>query len=217
MATDPKILDAQAARAVPVVEILSPKGEALLDASSTAVAVGEPEQFGFTEGPVFTSRGTWIFSDIPMATQYEFKPSTGALDVYRKPSNNSNGNFMDNTGRLLSCEHQARVLSRTDLVTGAREVVASQFGGKRLTSPNDCICSRKSGLIYFSDPAYGTMEKLGHGSPSEQESNNVYMLDPSSGDLTVLDSSFVQPNGLCFNPGIYRHRNSADCTYCFLR
>jgi gluconolactonase len=180
---------------------LTPAGAVLLDVAATAASVGEPGQFGFTEGPVYSAnRGSWIFSDIPMATQYEFVPSTGTLQPFRKPSNNSNGNFLDNAGRLLTCEHKGRVLSRTDLATGERTVLADEYNGELLTSPNDCIVSRKTGAIYFTDPSYGTMSALGHGEPTRQMHNRVYRLDPTDGNLSSIESSFVQPNGLCFSP-----------------
>ena len=108
-----------------------------------------------------------------MATQYEYTPSSDNLVTYRQPSDNSNGNFLDNDGKtLLTCEHANRVLSKTDLTSGERTVIASEFGGSPLTSPNDgspqrsptaflrwqglrlfwaVIVSRRTGHIYFTD------------------------------------------------------------------
>ena len=78
-----------------------------------------------------------------MATQYEYTPSSDNLVTYRQPSDNSNGNFLDNDGKtLLTCEHANRVLSKTDLTSGERTVIASEFGGSPLTSPNDGLPQR---------------------------------------------------------------------------
>ena len=76
----------------------------------------------------------------------------------------------------------------------------ARFDDKPLTSPNDCVVSRKTGSIYFTDPAYGTIDVIGHGGEVHQPTNNVYRLDPTSGEINVLDNSFAQPNGLCFSP-----------------
>jgi gluconolactonase len=189
----------------PRVQILTEEGAALLDADATAISVGAVGQFEFTEGPVWVARrGAWLFSDIPGDTMYTF--AAGELSVFRKPSANANGNFLDNEGRLLTCEHRNRVLSRTvldgvgPLGSGERTVLASAFGGKPLNSPNDTIVSRLTGAIYFTDPGYGALKSIGHGVPVEQECNSVYRLDPASGELTAVECTFSEPNGLCLSP-----------------
>ena len=170
MATDPEIVALQEARSVPEVEIVDPRGAELFVDGATAALVGAEAQFGFTEGPVWVpSKGAWIFSDIPNARQYEYSPSSDSLQDYRNPSGNSNGNFLSNDGKLLTCEHANRVLSSTDLSTGERTTLAAEYGGVQLTSPNDVIQSRITGHIYFTDPDYGTMEALGHGQPQDQD------------------------------------------------
>ena len=122
-----------------------------------------------SQGPCWIpQRQQWIFSDIPKSTQYSFSPSTQAVEVFRDPSENSNGNFLDNEGCLLTCEHRSRVLSHTDLTTGVRTVIAAEWEGLPLTSPNDVVQSRRNGAIYFTDPDYGTIAKIGHGGASQQ-------------------------------------------------
>ena len=215
-----QLIEAQATRTVPEVSILSDEGAALLDAGAVARAVGEVGQFSFTEGPVWVpAHGAWIFSDIPASEQYSWTlPPAGAeaagaaaaageLRLFRKPSANANGNFLDNEGRLLTCEHETRLLTRTVLpppppppppqqqqqqqqqqrLSGAladgaqRSVVADACGAKSLTSPNDVVVSRRTGAVYFTDPTYGTLAALGHGNACEQARNAVYRLDPASG------------------------------------
>ena len=225
MATDPAIKADQTARTVPEVMILTAEGAALLDASTTARHVGQVGQFEFSEGPTWLPRhSAWVFSDIPADTQYVYREegeggAGGSLQIFRKPSAKANGNFLDNEGRLLTCEHGSRLLTRCSLpapdadlaLAGGssaaapapapgRSVLASAFGGQRLTSPNDVVVSRQHGDIYFTDPTYGTIDAIGHGDQSEQASNGVYRLDADTGVVTALDESFLQPNGLCFSP-----------------
>ena len=153
MATDPHILELQAARKVPEVEILDPRGAKLFVQGAVPKLVGQEGQFGFTEGPVWVpSKSAWIFSDIPNARQYEYSPGADILTDYRNPSGNSNGNFLSNDGELLTCEHANRLLSSTDFTSGVRTTLAKEYNGVELTSPNDVIQSRKTGHIYFTDP-----------------------------------------------------------------
>jgi gluconolactonase len=179
----------------PTVVFHDKSAEALLAADPTITVVGF-ETFGFTEGPVWCPNiSSWIFSDIPKATQYKYEVGTSSLSVYRQPSNNSNGNILDAAGNLISCEHRGRCVSMTDLLTGEYTVLATEFGGKRLTSPNDVIVSQKDGSIWFTDPAYGTMAMLGHGEPSEQPVNCVYRLDTSTGALTAVATRAANSRG----------------------
>lgn len=143
----------QEARKVPEVEVVDPRGAGLFLEGAEPKLVGEEGQFGFTEGPVWVpSKWAWIFSDIPNARQYEYSPGSDTLIDYRNPSGNSNGNFLSNDGELLTCEHANRVLSSTDLTSGVRAILAAEYQGVKLTSPNDVIQSRVTGHIYFTDP-----------------------------------------------------------------
>ena len=137
--------------------------------------------FVFAEDPCWIpKRQAWVFSDI-------------------SPSENANGNFLDSEGRLLTCEHKTRALTRTDMTSGARETLANTFQGLPLNSPNDVIQSHRTNAIYFTDPDYGSISRIGHGQPAEQSKNHVFRLDPSSGELTSIAEDFVQPNGLALN------------------
>ncbi|HZO88361.1 MAG TPA: SMP-30/gluconolactonase/LRE family protein [Chthonomonadaceae bacterium] len=183
---------------------------ALLAAFMIAAATGEPAEpswsdimpegaqlekvaggFQFVEGPIWTHRGTLIFSDIPADTLYEWKGSAPP-DVFRKPSHNTNGNTLDRQGRLISCEHTSRRVTRTE-PNGAVTVLADRYEGKRLNSPNDVVV-KSNGDIYFTDPPYGIK-------PEQEELGfyGVYRLTPH-GKLTLLVRDFVRPNGLAFSP-----------------
>ena len=183
----------------PTVTCLDPRGDAVLDGSAVGAPVGQPGAYGFTEGPCWVpARSAWVFSDIPRSTQYVWSSESG-VECFRAPSNKANGNFLDSEGRLLTCEHETRVATRTDFASGKRDIIAGSFEGLPLNSPNDIIQSHRTGLIYFTDPNYGSIPRMGHGKPSEQAKNNVYCLDPSSGELSTIVDDFVRPNGLALN------------------
>jgi sugar lactone lactonase YvrE len=146
--------------------------------------------FRFTEGPVWVAAsGELIFSDIPANKLYRFKD--GKADVFRDPSGNANGNSLDRQGRLLTCEHGNRRISRTE-PDGAIVTLADRFEGKRLNSPNDIVCN-SDGAIYFTDPPYGVEPEL-----RELDFQGVYRI--ADGRLTLLVRDFAKPNGLCFSP-----------------
>jgi gluconolactonase len=149
----------------------------------------------FTEGPVWIAAGNsgmLVFSDIPANQLKSWDPRNG-LRVFRDPSNNANGNTLDAEGRLVTAEHGARRISRTEAAGNAVAVVES-FEGKKLNSPNDVVV-KADGTIWFTDPDYGLA-----GRPKEQEGNNVYRFDPKSKHLTAVARDFDKPNGLCFSP-----------------
>ena len=147
----------------------------------------------FTEGPVWDPRGFLLFSDIPADTIFRWGArGVGEPSVFRKPSGQTNGNTLDREGRLLSCEHRNRRVSRTEK-DGTVVTLAERYQGKRLNSPNDIVV-RRDGSIYFTDPPYGinrAQEELGY--------SGVYRLD-KDGTLTLLDRESPRPNGLAFSP-----------------
>lgn len=137
--------------------------------------------FQFTEGPVWTPHGSLIFSDIPGNTLYEY--TEGGVTVFRRPSQNANGNTLDTKGRLLTCHHGTRNVTRST-ATGTIEVVADRFQGKRLNSPNDVVV-HKDGSIYFTDPDYGV-------DPKQRELSfcGVYRVSPN-GKITLVAKDFA--------------------------
>jgi gluconolactonase len=153
----------------------------------------------WAEGPVwFADTQCLIFSDIPNERMLRWVPG-GGISVFRSPSNFVNGNTRDRQGRLISCEHGGRRVVRTEL-DGSLTVLADQYRGKRLNSPNDVIV-RSDDSIWFTDPTYGIMSDYeGYKADPEQETRNVYRLDPHSGELEAVVTDFGQPNGLAFSP-----------------
>ncbi|MEZ5830562.1 MAG: SMP-30/gluconolactonase/LRE family protein [Dongiaceae bacterium] len=152
----------------------------------------------WAEGPVwFADGGYLIWSDIPNNRMLRWTPETG-ISVYRADSNNSNGNTRDRQGRLVTCEHLTRRVTRTE-PDGSITVIADKYKGKRLNSPNDVVV-KSDDSIWFTDPSYGIMTEF-EGSRSEQEQGGcyVYRVDPATGEIATVVEDFVKPNGLAFS------------------
>ncbi len=154
----------------------------------------------WAEGPVyFADLRCLIWSDLPNNRQLRWEEETGAVSVFRAPSNYSNGNTRDREGRLITCEHQARRVTRTEH-DGRITVIADRYDGKQLNSPNDVVV-KSDGTIWFTDPSYGiSAEYEGGKAESEIGACNVYYFDPSSGAIRVVADDFSRPNGLAFAP-----------------
>jgi gluconolactonase len=153
--------------------------------------------FVFVEGPAWhSSQSELVFSDIIGNAMYRWS-DPGGLSVFRKPSNMANGNTWDHKGRLISCEHAASCVSRTD-PHGVYEVLASHYQGRELNSPNDVIVNMHED-IYFTDPNAGRGPRYGLERKQELDFQGVFRLDPESRELTLLTDDFSKPNGLCFS------------------
>ncbi|MBX2830351.1 MAG: SMP-30/gluconolactonase/LRE family protein [Rhodospirillales bacterium] len=152
----------------------------------------------WTEGPVwFPAHQCLLFSDIPKQKIYRWMVD-GTVNVFRENSHFSNGHTRDYQGRLISCEHGSRSVTRTEH-DGTVITLADQFKGKRLNSPNDVIV-KSDGSIWFTDPTYGILSDYeGHKAMPEQRHRNVFRLDPGTGHLVSAASDFTQPNGLAFS------------------
>jgi gluconolactonase len=156
----------------------------------------------WSEGPAWFAGGRYlIWSDIPNNRMLRFDETDGSVSVFREPSNNSNGNTVDRQGRLVTCEHLGRRVTRTEH-NGSVTVVADRYDGKKLNSPNDVVV-KADGSIWFTDPPYGILiDYEGATSPSEQAGGacRVYRVDPQSGVVGVVADDFVKPNGIAFSP-----------------
>lgn len=154
--------------------------------------------FEWTEGPVwFADHQHLFFSDIP-ANRMMRLTLDGQVSTYRQPSDYSNGNTRDRQGRLVSCQHGTRSVTRTEL-DGTRTVIADRYQGKRLNSPNDVIV-QSTGAIWFSDPTYGILSDYeGYTAEPEQAARNVFRVDPATGEVEAMITDFTQPNGLAFS------------------
>ncbi|MEP3280070.1 MAG: SMP-30/gluconolactonase/LRE family protein [Stappiaceae bacterium] len=154
--------------------------------------------FDWVEGPVwFGDAGCLLFSDIPNNRIMRWMPDAG-VSTFRAPSNYANGHTRDRQGRLISCEHGTRRVTRTEW-DGSVTVIADNYEGKRLNSPNDVVV-KSDGTIWFSDPHYGISTDY-EGYQSEQEIPcNVYKVSPAEGTIQAVLTDFAGPNGLAFSP-----------------
>ncbi|KQW26322.1 gluconolactonase [Rhizobium sp. Root274] len=152
--------------------------------------------FDWTEGPVwFGDAGCLLFSDIPNNRIVRW--TEDGVTTYRQPSNYANGHTRDRQGRLVSCEHGTRRVTRTEW-DGSITVIADGYQGKRLNSPNDIIVA-PDGAIWFSDPHYGIMTDY-EGTKAEQELPcSVYRVSPD-GEIEAVITDMQGPNGLAFSP-----------------
>jgi gluconolactonase len=153
----------------------------------------------WAEGPAWFAAGRYlIWSDIPNNRMLRFDECSGQVSVFRQPSNNSNGNSVDHQGRLISCEHLTRRVTRTEH-DGSITILSDHYKGKRLNSPNDVVV-KSDGSIWFTDPPYGILfDYEGQRAQSEIGACHVYRIDPDSGETTIVAHDFDKPNGLAFS------------------
>ena len=154
----------------------------------------------WAEGPAYFAAGRYlVWSDIPNDRMMRWDETDGSVSVFRSPAFNTNGHSVDREGRLVSCEHRGRCVSRTEF-DGRRVVLVDRFEGKHFNSPNDLVV-KSDGTIWFTDPSYGIdSEYEGDASPHEIGGCHVYRFDPQNGSLTAVATDFEKPNGLAFSP-----------------
>src|SRR5438445_8492617 len=181
----------------PAVEVIDPRftkykvGNAAVERLYTGAR--------WAEGPVWYGDGRFLlFSDIPNNRMLRWLEDTGEVSVFRSPSHYSNGNYRDRQGRLLTCEHDSRRLTRTEH-DGTITVLMDNFQGKKLNAPN-ALAVHSDGAIWFTDPGYGIMANYEGHKASFELPANVYRLDPKTRDATPVASDMDKPNGICFSP-----------------
>lgn len=154
----------------------------------------------WSEGPVYVpSLKSCIWSDIPNNRMLRYEPETGETTVYREPSNYTNGNTLDLQGRMVTCEHQANRISRTE-PDGSVTLLVDKYKGARLNSPNDAVV-KSDGTIWFSDPPYGILsDREGNQRDSELAGNFLFRFDPDTEELSIASDELDRPNGLAFSP-----------------
>ena len=181
----------------PAVEELDPRFRAYRNGNAAVECLYTGTRWA--EGPVwFGDSRSLIFSDIPNNRMLRYCEVTNEVTLFRQPSKYSNGNTRDLLGRLISCEHLTRRITRTEY-DGSLTVLLDHFDGKRLNAPNDVVV-HSDGAIWFTDPGYGIL--VGYeGQRAEPElPTRVYRLDAITGGATVVADDLVKPNGLCFSP-----------------
>ena len=181
----------------PAIKILDPSFAKyrLALAKVEKIATGQR----WAEGPVWFGDGRFLlWSDIPNNRLMRWDEETGAVSVFRQPAHNSNGNTRDRQGRLLTCEHLTRRVTRTEY-DGTITVLADRFDGKPLNSPNDIVC-KSDHSIWFTDPPFGVLGFYEGEIAKAELPTNVYRWDPLTKQLAVVAGDIARPNGLAFSP-----------------
>ena len=180
----------------PAIEILHPS-------FSRIRVLGRVERIAtgmrWAEGPVwFGDHRCLLWSDIPNNRIMRWDEETGVVGVFRKPSRHANGNTRDRQGRLVTCEHGGRQVTRTEL-DGSLTVLVDRHDGHRLNSPNDVVV-KSDDTVWFTDPPFGLLgDYEGERAPQELP-ESVYRFDPRTGQTQVLETEISGPNGLAFSP-----------------
>ena len=154
------------------------------DAQSVVRAAEVP---ALTEGPTVDRDGNLYFTELREQRIYKLG-TDGELTVYREESHSANGLVIDPQGRLIACEGaadgQSPRITRTDLATGAIEVLADGYQGAPFNGTND-VTVDGMGRVYFTDPA----------------GSAVYRIDTPGQVARVLSApDIVRPNGLQIAP-----------------
>jgi len=153
----------------------------------------------WSEGPVYFGDGRYLlWSDIPNDRILKWEEETGAVSVFRKTSNNANGNTRDRDGRLVTCEHRGRRVVRTEY-DGSLTVLMNHFQGHRLNSPNDVVV-KSDGSIWFTDPIFGILGYYEGEKADPELPPSVYRIDGQTGETSIVADDIEGPNGLAFSP-----------------
>jgi gluconolactonase len=177
------------------IEALDPALDAIIDKSQTVqeLASGYGGDLGPAEGPLWWKEGGYLlFNDIHNSRRLKYTPGKG-VTVDLEPTNRANGLTRDLQGRLLSCEHDTRRVTRREL-DGSLTVIANSFQGRRLNRPNDVVV-KSDGAIYFTDPGAGIVAE-----EWDLQYSGVYRVTPDLGTKSLLTETFIQPNGIAFTP-----------------
>ena len=153
----------------------------------------------WSEGPVYFGDGRYVlWSDIPNDRILKWEEETGAVSVFRKTSWNANGNTRDRQGRLVTCEHRGRRVTRTEY-DGSITVLMDSHEGKRLNSPNDVVV-KSDGSIWFTDPLFGISGFYEGEKASSEIQAAVWRIDGQTGQAAMMADNIEGPNGLAFSP-----------------
>lgn len=181
----------------PAVEILDPRFVRVRLFNAAVERLADGLRWG--EGPVWFGDGRYLLvSDIPNDRILRWDEQTGQVSVFRQPSNKANGNTRDRQGRLVTCEHGGRRVTRTEY-DGSITVIADSYRGQRLNSPNDVVV-QSDGSIWFTDPVFGILSHYEGQVAAPELPQNVYRVDPATGEIVAVVEDVRGPNGLCFSP-----------------
>lgn len=181
----------------PAVEVIDPLFEQYVVFFATLERIYTGARWA--EGPVWFGDGRYLlWSDIPNNRIMRWSEETGQVSIFRSPSNASNGNTRDHQGRLITCEHDSRRVTRTEY-DGRITILIDKYQGRPLNAPNDVVV-HPDGHVWFTDPGYGILTNYGGHQAKFELPTNVYRLNPDTGEASVVTGDLEKPNGLCFSP-----------------
>ncbi|MGQ0708949.1 MAG: SMP-30/gluconolactonase/LRE family protein [Rhodoferax sp.] len=184
------------------IEVFDPRAQHLFPDGARLQRLASGARW--SEGPVWMAEDqSVLWSDIPNNRMLRWHACDG-LEVWRDQVEFTNGHTREADGSLLHCSHGLRAIVRTRFDAQLRplhdEIVANEYGGRRLNSPNDVVV-KSDGTIWFTDPPYGILsDHEGHRAESELGDNYVFRFDPASKQLTIVSDFVEEPNGLAFSP-----------------
>jgi len=185
----------------PAIEVIAPAFQRYVLPNAAVERIHSGARW--TEGPVWFGDGRYLlWSDIPNNRMLRWCEDTESVSVFRSPSDYANGHTRDRQGRLISCEHATRRVTRTEH-DGSITVLIDRYQGRRLNAPNDVVV-HPDGHIWFSDPGYGILVNYEGGRAAFELPANVYRLDQDTGEASVVADAIEKPNGLCFSPDYSR-------------
>lgn len=170
-----------------------------------------PDQFLWSEGPVWVQEGGYLlFTDLPTNSIHKWSEA-GGLETFLQPAGfggedpegifglpGANGLILGDQPRtILIADHGNRAIARLDLATKEKTFLATEYDGKRFSSPNDLVLAA-DGSVYFTDPPYG-LAGLNQSPHKETDFNGVYRWHPD-GRVTLIDDSLTMPNGVILSP-----------------
>jgi gluconolactonase len=181
----------------PSIQVLEPAFNAL------RLPLASVEQLAtgcrWSEGPVWFGDGRYLlWSDIPNDRILKWEEETGTVSIFRKTSWNANGNTRDRQGRLVTCEHRARRVTRTEY-DGSVTVLIDAHRGRKLNSPNDVVV-KSDGSIWFTDPEFGISGYYEGEQAASEIPASVWRIDGQSGEAAIMADDVDGPNGLAFSP-----------------
>ncbi len=168
------------------------------------ITTGPPKlevQSGAQEGPSWDPAGYLYFVGLNRVSRLNLSGGAnhGNVDVFLNNVNNPNTSVVDPEGRVLVCEAGGRRVTRTGK-DGVTTVLADNYQGKKLNSPNDISLDSK-GRIYFTDPRYGPMDDMEIKDDAGKTIEGVYRINAPGKITRILTHEVERPNGILVSPG----------------
>lgn len=156
-------------------------------------------------GMELTEGATWLagenallFTNIPTDRVYRADLATGEVTIERDQVGAfTNGMTRDQSGNRIECQHATQQVVRVE-ANGSETVLASEWNGTTLNSPNDVVTG-PDGSLYFSDATIGAYPHLGNVQNMPLGFQGVYRIDPT-GTVHLVDDIFADPTGVGISP-----------------